>query len=161
MVDETDPTVIQSLAVHVADVVAAVEMTQTTDRDAVLRVTPPFAGRMRARLHVEQDDQYETEPRPLHVDPGTLLAADVPAYPRPAETEDQLRTDPEATYTVERHHERHTAAVESWRESLASGVRERATIQTPVGPHELAIVTLGDLSVLDSPSLQRRDESAE
>lgn len=139
----SDPTVIRSLAVTDKDVVAAVEMRTTSGRNAVLRVTPPFSGRMRARLHVEVPDEYGDEsPRPLHIDPETLLAPDPPSYPRPEETEDELRSDSDVEYSVERHHEYHTDRVNAWRERLPGAIRETATIQTAQGPHEVSIAVL-------------------
>jgi hypothetical protein len=52
-----DPATIRSVAVTVDDVLTALEARQRTDTRAVLRVTPPFAGRMRARLHVVGDQE--------------------------------------------------------------------------------------------------------
>ncbi len=48
-----DPRVIRAVAVHADDVVTALEATER-GREAVLRITAPFAGRVRARLHVVQ-----------------------------------------------------------------------------------------------------------
>jgi hypothetical protein len=158
--DSPNPTVIRSIAVTTADVVAARELNLTSDDHAVLRVTPPFAARMRARLHVDRRDDrtdrsddggvvggsddgrvVESGPQPVPVDPAQLLA-DPPSYPRPADTEDRLRADPERTYTVERHHECHAAAVEQWREALPESIRERVTLDTPDGSHEVTVRTL-------------------
>jgi len=140
--DVSDPTDIRSLAVTGEDLVAAVETNRTTAREAALRVTPPFGGRMRARLHVVQGEET-TSPRPIHVDPETLLASDAPAYPRPADTEDELRADPDETYTRERHREYHADAVAAWREQVRAAVTERATIETPRGPTDVEIHVLG------------------
>jgi hypothetical protein len=49
--DAPDPTVVHTVAVTVDDVVAAFEANRQTGAETVLRVTPPFSGRMRARLH--------------------------------------------------------------------------------------------------------------
>lgn len=138
----SDPTAIRSLAVTGEDLVAAVETNRTTDREAVLRVTPPFSGRMRARLHVVHGER-ERSPRPVHVAPERLLGPDTPAYPRPADTEDELRADPDETYTVERHREYHADRVATWRVELAETVRDRATIETPDGPTEVDVHLLG------------------
>ncbi len=136
-----DPTVVRSIAVTVQDLVAAVETNRTSARRAVLRLTPPFSGRMRARLHVELD---EDDPRTVHVPPSRLLDDDAPAYPRPAETEEQLRADPGVEYTVERHRQRHAGAIAEWRARLPSAVRDRAVLPTSAGPHEVAVTTLGE-----------------
>lgn len=137
-----DPTEIRSLAVTGEDLVAAVETNRTTDREAVLRATPPFSGRMRARLHVVQSSGTRTARQPVRVDPDALLEPDAPSYPRPADTEDALRRA-EEPYTVERHREYHADVVAAWREQLRGAVRERATIRTPAGTTDV------DVHVLD------------
>ncbi|MFC7058588.1 hypothetical protein [Halovenus salina] len=143
-----DPTSIRSLAVTVEDLVTAMELNQSTPRRAVLRITPPFSGRMRARLHVATatDDGGET----LHVDPSVLIEQTAPAYPSAVDTEQALRDDPTETYTVERHHDRHVEAVADWRRAVADAIRETATIHTPA-PHEVDVAPLGDLSERESP----------
>lgn len=151
-----DPTTIRSLAVSLEDVVTALELSKTTSRRAALRVTPPFSGRMRARLHVVTDADSETET--IHVDPETLLEPDTPPYPTAADTEEQLRADPDVNYTVDRHHDHHVEALARWRRTVSDAIRTRIEIETPAGPHEVDVTTLGDLPVED-PS-QRESESS-
>lgn len=139
---DTDPRVIRSIALTAEDLVAAVETNLTTDRRAVLRVTPPFSGRMRARLHVVLDEP--TDDGPIVVDPERLLAADAPAYPRPAETEDRLRADPDAAYTVERHRRRHERAIEDWRDRIISSVRQVLNLPLDGQTHEVDVYVLGE-----------------
>jgi hypothetical protein len=141
--DPADPTVIRSLAVTAADVVAAVEADLTSDRETVLRVTPPFSGRMRARLHVRQEDESERSAQQLHVPPERLLEPDPPQYPRPSETEDTLRSDPDREYTVETHHEYHVERVEEWRAKLRKAICNRAAIETQSGRIDVEIHVLG------------------
>ena len=136
-----DPTVVRVLAIHTDDIVTALEANARRDAGAVLRVTPPFGGRMRARLHLAGKEAAYGDPAPLHVDPEGLV--DAPPYPDPDQTEDDLRADPEASYTPDRHRERHEAAVAAWRETVRASIRERATIDTPAGAHEVEIRTLG------------------
>ncbi|WP_336002365.1 hypothetical protein [Halorientalis halophila] len=138
-----DPTAIRSIAVRADDVVTALEATRRSGQDSVLRVTPPFSGRMRARLHRENASEYDEDPTPVHVDPRDLVADDAPAYPAPAETEDELRADPDEEYTRERHRERHTEAVGAWRESVADHVVDAVAIEAPSGPHEVDVTVLG------------------
>lgn len=138
----SDPTDVRSIAVSAEDVVAAVETNRTSDREAVLRVTPPFSGRMRARLHVTLHDDPAANDA-LTVDPDRLLAADAPEYPRPAETEDELRRDPDVEYTVDRHRTRHETALADWREALPESIRDRVTLATDAGPHEVDVYVLG------------------
>jgi len=142
--ESSDPSVVNAIAVTVEDVVAAVEMNRTSARQAVLRLTPPFSGRMRARLHVDQGEPYAGDPEPIHIPPGDLLADDAPPYPRPADTEDELRTDPAVEYTVERHRERHAAAVDAWREAVPGAVRDELTLETDGGSWQVTVSTLGD-----------------
>ena len=143
-VQSDDPTVIRVLAVHTDDIVSALEANATRDVRAVLRVTPPFSGRIRARLHLAgAEGTYDTDPEPLHVDPERLIDDDSPAYPTPDRTEDELRSDPEERYTPEGHREYHERRVNEWRERVREHVRERATVSTRVGPHEVRVATLG------------------
>ncbi|WP_136716170.1 hypothetical protein [Halorientalis salina] len=137
-----DPSVIRSIAISVEDLVAALESARRNDRNAVLRVTPPFSGRMRARIHVEGAEGYE-EPEPIHIDPSSLVGDSAPDYPTPVQTEDRLRADPDAEYSPDRHHERHTDAVAEWRGSVREHVVETITIDTQAGTHEIAVTVLG------------------
>jgi hypothetical protein len=139
-VPSDDPTAVRTLAVRTDDVVTALEANERRDAGAVLRVTPPFAGRMRARLHVEGERDYDP-PEPLHVRPERLVGS-VPPLPTPDDTEDAIRSDPETTYSRERHRERHERAVERWRAAVRDAVVGTATVETPSGPHEVAVTTL-------------------
>lgn len=139
-----DPTAVESIAVTATDLVSALETNRTTARTAVLRITPPFSARMRARLHIDRGEEYETTPRPLHVQPGELLDADAPALPRPGDTEDELRADPGAEYTVDRHRERHRNALEEWRSAVVEAVPDRVTVGTDAGPVTVDVAVLDD-----------------
>lgn len=133
----SDPEGIRSIAVHREDVATALEATLRSDRDVVLRVTPPFSGRMRARIHAggpdgggsppgeESSDANEVEtvadgstsdPEPIRIDPADLVA-DVPPYPEVDETADE---HPDADVETRRH--RHAEAVDAWRERVRSSV---------------------------------------
>lgn len=135
---------IRSLVVHAEDVVAGIEANRTGGPRTVLRVTPPFSGRMRARLHVERAGEYADldGPEPIHVDPSQLLA-DARAPPTPDETEERLREDSEVEYSVETHHERHTAAMARWRESLTETLCESVELDGRHGSHRVSIAVLG------------------
>ncbi|WP_424004803.1 hypothetical protein ACOZ4I_11050 [Haloarcula salina] len=135
---DTDPTKLRSLAISAQDLVAATEA-RADGADAVLRVTPPFSGRMRARLHLVQSG--ETDDDTLHLEPSTLLAEDAPAYPTPDDTADELRADETETYSVERHRTYHEQRVETWRESLPSYAVDSVT--PPAVGHEVTVSILG------------------
>ncbi|KAA9398411.1 hypothetical protein Har1130_04250 [Haloarcula sp. CBA1130] len=134
---DTDPTDIKSLAISVTDLVAAIEAT-ADGSETVLRVTPPFSGRMRARLHVVQpDDDDDT----IHIDPDSLLATDAPSYPTPDDTADELRADDDEAYSVERHRTYHEQRLAEWRESLPDYVVDStALIDTE---HDVTVSLLG------------------
>jgi hypothetical protein len=132
----------RSVAVTAEDVVAAVESHHQHDERVVLRVTPPFSGRMRARIHVATGDG-DGETGAVHLDPPALLEEEAPAYPRPGETEDALRADPDIEYTVERHHERHHEALERWRGRVPEHVRDRVTVETRSGTVTVDVAVLG------------------
>jgi hypothetical protein len=142
-VTSDDPRVIRSLAVTIDDVVTALEANHRRDADAVLRITPPFAPRMRARLHrAGTEGEYPEGPRPIHVDPAALVRV-VPAFPTPDDTERALRADPAVDYSAERHRERHVERVAEWRETLRERVVESVTLSLPDGDHEVVVKPLG------------------
>lgn len=95
----------------------ALEANLRSPRTLRLRITPPFSGRMRARIHEVGTGEFVGEGDPVHLDPRDLVT-DVPRYPEPADTEDEIRTADDVEYTPERHRERHVEAVEAWRESI-------------------------------------------
>jgi len=141
-VESEDPTVVHSLAVTADDVVTALEANQRRQAGAVLRVTPPFSGRMRARLHLAGAESDYGEPAPLHVDPERLVES-VPPLPTPDDAEDELRSDPDVEYAPEAHRRRHETALEEWRRAVREAITATATVETPAGPHDVEISRLG------------------
>lgn len=120
-----DPSAIRSVAVSAEDLLAAIEADARGEATAVLRVTPPFSGRMRARLHVVQDDAGDET---VHIPPAALVDDDAPAYPLPDETADELRAAPDEAYSVDRHREYHEQQVDQWRETLLDHVVSSVTV---------------------------------
>ena len=141
--DDRDPTAIRSLAVTADDVVAAVESRFQGGNSVVLRATPPFSGRMRARLHVPSADPTPEETDAAVVDPTDLLDDDAPAYPRAGDTEAELRADPDAEYSVDRHRERHERALDEWREAVTDHVVSETAVRTSEGERPVDVVVLG------------------
>ena len=154
---DDDPCTVRALAVTTGDVVTAYEARRRSDRRPVLRVTPPFSGRMRARLHdpgpsaagADPDADVGPDRDPgtgaVHVPPARFVDEDaVPAYPTPDDTEDALREDSDVEFTVERHRERHVAAVEAWREAVADAVADSVDVRLDGDDHRVAVATLGD-----------------
>jgi len=136
--ESSDPHAIRSIAVTVDDVVTALEANASADRGAVLRVTPPFSGRMRARIHVAGvDGSYEGEP--IHLDPATLVE-EVPAYPTADETTGESPTSDD---DIETRRKRHTDRIEAWRETVRDRFRERISVDHPTGSLDVRLLTLG------------------
>ncbi|PSQ21061.1 hypothetical protein BRD01_12700 [Halobacteriales archaeon QS_8_65_32] len=149
--ESSDYRDVRSIAVRRDDVVSAYETNRTPGPRAVLRVTPPFAGRMRARLHVEVEgtdeygtDEYEDAPRPLHLDPAVLFDGDaMPAYPEAVDTEERLRADPDVAYSIDRHHARHTDRVAAWREAAGDAIVATTELDGLRGSHQVRVLALG------------------
>lgn len=136
-----DPRVIHSVAVTTEDAVTALEASLQTGRNAVIRLTSPFSGRMRARLHVAGGEgEYAGSTPPIHVDPAALFAS-VPAYPTPDETAATLE-EPGAANS-EAHREKHTERLAAWRERLREQRIQKATIETKRGTLEVDVLWLG------------------
>ena len=133
----SDPTDVRSIAVTTDDLVAALEANRRADRHVVLRVTPPFYPRERARIHLTGGEVADySEPSPLHFDPETFLDESAPSYPEVDET----RPEP---YELEDHHERHTAAVAAWRTSVRSHLVDSVALPTRDIHHEVDVKYLG------------------
>jgi hypothetical protein len=130
-----DPSAIRSIALSPEDAVDAYVYGRENPGDAVLRVTPPFHGRMRARLHVYRRDDAELTGA-VHVPPADVIAADVvAAYP---DLESAL-ADADADEVRERDGE----AVADWRERARESIVDAVTLETDDGPHRVAVKPLG------------------
>ncbi|WP_049971148.1 hypothetical protein [Haladaptatus cibarius] len=143
--ESDDPTAIRVVVVHADDVVTALEATER-GRETVLRITAPFAGRVRARLHVVQATEPADDGRggsgPIRIPPRKFVTAEVPPYPQVDDT-DPTATDATDEYDVEAHHERHTAAVSAWREGVREHIVEMVEIETVDGAHRVSVSVLG------------------
>jgi len=137
------PDRIRSIAVHRDDVATALEATLRSDREVVLRVTPPFSGRMRARLHslgtgsaeeADGEPVSDDAPEPIHVDPRDLVSV-VPPYP---EVDETMAEHSDAD--IETRRERHTEAVESWRETIRGSVVDGVELDAGRGDGETVAV---------------------
>jgi hypothetical protein len=138
MADDDDPSAIRSLAVSPEDVVNAFAYGQENPGDAVLRVTPPFHGRMRARIHVYHvDDTHLTGA--VHLSPEDVLADEIlEAYPR---LEDERRNS--KSDETERLRRRHAEAIEAWQERARGAIVETALIDTDDGPQRVDLKRIG------------------
>lgn len=113
----SDPTAIHTLAVTTDDVLAALEASDRGRRDAVLRVTPPFSGRMRARLHVAGGEGEYGEERPLHLDPRAFVEESLPRFPG--------------------------GGAERWRSRARDSLQERIRVDRSDGPLSVRVRYLG------------------
>ena len=140
-----DPAVIRSIAVTIDDVLTAYEATRQRDVTVVLRITPPFSGRMRARIHARATE-YDGRPAPVHVRPADLIDENSTGpYPTPDRTEDELRADPDESYSPERHHDYHADRIDAWRDRARDAIVDTVEIDTPDGSHEIGVKTLGSV----------------
>ncbi|MFC7251269.1 hypothetical protein ACFQJ5_15710 [Halomicroarcula sp. GCM10025324] len=135
----TDPAAIRALAIHAEDLVAAVEANERETKRVVLRATPPYSGRMRARLHVV--DEGADDDGTLHVQPEALLRESAPPYPDPDVTEDELRQHADESYSVERHRTYHEKRVAEWRDAVSEHVVD--SVELPAVGHEVEVAILG------------------
>lgn len=133
-----DPDVIRSLAVSPADIVDAFVYSQENPGEAVLRVTPPFHGRMRARLHVYHVDDTELTGA-VHVRPANVIADDVVAdYPQLEETLTDV-DDAEA----DRLRQRHADAVDAWQQRAREAIADSVTIDIGCETTQVDLKRLG------------------
>lgn len=140
--ESRSPQTIDAVAIHRRDVVQAFELRERRQEPAVLRVTPPFSGRMRGRLHISDDDPYQpgTANAPIHIVPTALLT-DPPSFPMPDQTTPvaQIASD----YDPDQHHTVHSAAVEEWRTTIAHQITDSITVSLPAGTLSARVVVLG------------------
>jgi hypothetical protein len=136
-----DPTALSVLAVTTGDAVAALASNRQRDRGLVLRVTPPFHGRQRARLHDPVAGADPAEDGSLALDPERLFV-DPPAYPTADDTAAALRA--RDAYDRDRHRERHVEALADWRDRLRDCRADAVDVPAPTGPHEVRVVWLGE-----------------
>lgn len=137
-----DPQSIRSIAVTAEDAVSAYEAADRSAVSPVLRITPPFNGRMRARLHLPSTESDESGS--VHISPRDLFDSELlSAYPEPADTEAEIRVDPDLDYSTELHHDRHVKRVRTWREGATNAFVERFEIDTDDGTHEIELKVLG------------------
>ncbi|ELY52242.1 hypothetical protein [Natronolimnohabitans innermongolicus] len=145
---EDDPTTIQSLALSPEDVVNAYAYTRENPGEAVLRATPPFHGRMRARIHVYHRDDTELTGA-VHVRPDDLIEDDVcAAYPSLEDARSAADSDPasggDATdEETERLRKRHADAVERWQARARDALVDAVALETDAGTHRVAVKRVG------------------
>ena len=135
---DRDPTTIRSLAISPEDTVDAFVYGRENPGEGVLRITPPFHGRMRARIHVYHVDDAPVTGA-IHVAPADVIEDDVvDAYPT---LEDELEdADPAET---ERIRERHADAVDEWRATARTALVDSVTLETAAGTHRVDVKPLG------------------
>ena len=124
---DPDPSSIRSLAVAAEDVVDAAIYNRENPGTAVLRVTPPFHGRMRARLHVFHDEGGRVSGA-IHLEPTDLLEGEVlEAYPA---FDDQLGAD---ASDPDQFRERRERELERWRERASNAICESVVLEAADG----------------------------
>lgn len=144
MAEEGDPSTIRSIAVLPEDAADAFAYSQENPGEAVLRITPPFHGRMRARIHVYRIDDTQMTGA-IHISPAELIEDDVlAAYPR-LEVEDGLEdgNEDEDRADTNRIQKQHADAVNAWQAQARDAIVDIVTIETEDGPRRVAVKPLG------------------
>ncbi|KDE59441.1 hypothetical protein EL22_21940 [Halostagnicola sp. A56] len=125
---DPDPSSIRSLAVATEDVVDAAIYTRENPGTAVLRVTPPFHGRMRARLHVFHDEGGRVSGA-IHLEPDDLLAeAVLEDYPSFDALSFDDRSEDDPGEDPDRIRKRRERALETWRERAADAILDTVVL---------------------------------
>ncbi|MDF9744203.1 hypothetical protein [Natrinema salsiterrestre] len=138
MVEDDDPSAIRSIALSPEDAVDAYIYSRENPGDAVLRVTPPFHGRMRARIHVYRVDDTELTGA-VHLSPADVIADDVVAdYPDLESALENADAD-----EADRVRERHAEAVDDWQARAREAIADSVTLETDDGPHRIELKPLG------------------
>ncbi|WP_226007698.1 hypothetical protein [Natrinema salinisoli] len=138
MVEDDDPSAIRSIALSPEDAVDAYVYSRENPGDAVLRVTPPFHGRMRARIHVYRVDDTELTGA-IHLSPADVIADDVVTdYP---DLESALENA--AADDADHIRERHAETVDDWRERAREAIADSVTLETDDGSHRIELKPLG------------------
>ncbi|WP_254765085.1 hypothetical protein [Natrinema marinum] len=139
-----DPSAIRSVALSPDDAVDAYAYSQENPGEAVLRLTPPFHGRMRARIHVYRVDDTELTGA-VHLAPADVIADDiVAAYPDlESELADADASADANSSEAERLRERHADAVADWQDRARGAIVDAVPLETDDGPHRVEVKTLG------------------
>ncbi len=134
------PSAIRSIALSPEDAVDAYVYGRENPGEAVLRVTPPFHGRMRARIHVYHVDDAELTGA-VHLSPATVIADDVlAAYPDLESALAEADDDPAADDPLR---DRHAVAVAEWRTRARDAIVDSIALETDDGTHRVDLKTLG------------------
>ena len=131
---ESDPSRIRSLAVSREDVIDAFAYNRENPATAVLRVTPPFHGRMRARIHVSNELSAQTVWRDgatgsIHLEPESLLEQEVvdsyPVFEQVYASMNESESVGESGTDVHEHYERR---LKEWRQSARNRVLDEVEL---------------------------------
>lgn len=166
-VESDDPRDVDVVVVHADDVVTALAAT-AQGRETVLRVTPPFRRRQRARIHMPgenagptPDDAPTPEPgegsppearrvhdrhaggdaAPVSIPAAAFVDDAAPSFPRAPETEPTPAAS--SDYDVDEHFERHEDAVAAWRKIVPEHFRDTVTHELDDASLEFDVKYLG------------------
>ena len=142
--EDGDPSAIRSIALSPDDAVNAYAYSRENPGEAVLRMTPPFHGRMRARIHVYRVDDTELTGA-VHLSPADVIADDVvAAYPdlesKLADADTDADANPDAAGRIR---ERHADAVADWQDRARDAIVDAVALETDDGLHRVAVKPLG------------------
>lgn len=113
---DSDPSIVEVIVIHESDLLTALEARLRGRERTILRITPPFSARMRARLHVARVNPTGDDPQPIRLDPRALVS------------------DPPDPTTTERA---------TWRRLTREKIRDSVEISTESGLTTPRVVTFG------------------
>ncbi|QLG48435.1 hypothetical protein [Natrinema halophilum] len=142
MAENDDPTAIRSVALSPEDAADAYVYSRENPGDAVLRVTPPFHGRMRARIHVYRVDDTELTGA-VHLSPGDVIADEVVAAYPGLETELADSVEDDTPDGADEIRKRHAEAVAEWQDRARESIVDVITLETDDGPREVDVKRIG------------------
>lgn len=144
MVADDDPETIRSVAISPEDAADAYAYTQENPGEAVLRITPPFHGRMRARIHVYRRDDAELTGA-VHISPADVIEDEVlAAYPEfDATAGSEPSSESESAGQPAQRRKRHAETVETWQERAREALVDTVSLETAGGSRQVELKPLG------------------
>jgi hypothetical protein len=142
--DDAPAAQIETILVDADDIIEAMQRNRRDEnerRQHVLRISPPFDGRVEASLHVSEDGTYyppEVDPKPIHLQPEAFVGyesgdgpqhqTDIP-MPRYCESRRIARDDFGEDVGDETVQEYHDEAMEMWEGRVRAALIDELTLK--------------------------------
>lgn len=134
---------IKTIVVSVDDIISAFKRNRRDadeQRTHVLRVSPPFAGEVKATPHVSEDHAHypaDMDPTPIHINPASFVGyesgngprhqTDIP-IPTWSESRRQARDDHGDNVSEQTVEEYHEVAMDVWEERIRGNLKEEVLV---------------------------------